>query len=361
MMMKAALTWLAIGTCLLAPGAEVHADVNTPDKSPTGSSIGTPRVVETEAAISILLGDQPVLTYHKSNTFPPAGIDQDYSRSGYIHPIYSPRGSIVTGHYAPDHPHQTGLFNAWVNTTFRGHTVDFWNRKANLGWVAHRKVNFVRSSPERAEFSVELDHVDISQPEGPVTVLHETWHVTVHAAVKPGFIIDLISTQRCATADPLIIHEYRYGGMAIRGCDEWFTNAAAAAAKQYTTAFETDPNAVPPGIDEMNHDFLTSEAKGRFDGNHSRPNWVDLHGVVDGQMSGIAIMNHDQNFRSPQTVRLNPSKPYFCFAPNVNGTFEIVPGKDFVSRYRLLIHDGPPRPAQLDRFWTQYQQEVAAN
>ena len=314
-------------------------------------------VNETDDTIAVHIGKKPVLVYNKTKTRVPEGIEEIFSRNGFIHPIYSPSGRVVTGHYPKDHPHQNGLFCAWVDTSFRGHHVDFWNRKKAEGRVSHHRVNFVRNSDDRAEFSVELAHEDVTDPKSPVAVLYETWHVTVHPSVDPGFMIDVVSTQRCATSDPLIINEYRYGGMAIRGCDQWFSESSGSAAKKYTKAVAKNPDAVPPSIDEMAHDFLTSESKGRFDGNHSRPNWVDLFGSVDGKMAGIAIFDNRQNLRSPQPVRLNPSKPYFCFAPNVIGTFKITPNESLVSKYRLLIHDGPPDPESLDRHWSQFNSE----
>jgi hypothetical protein len=336
----------------------VDPSLRAEDKPSATPTTRPPRVVESEDAISIHIGDRPVLQYNKTNTPLPAGIEPVYARSGYIHPIYSPSGAVVTGDYAADHPHQNGLFNAWVDTTFRGHHVDFWNKKKGLGRVSHEKVLSTLHHDDRAEFSVQLIHQDISQADVTVTVLREKWHVIVYPQTKAGYIIDIISTQTCATSDPLIVNEYHYGGMAIRGCDPWYSDTSAAAVKAYTKELKSNPDAEPPSIEVMNHDFLTSQSKSRFDGNHSRPNWVDLHGTVDGKMAGIAILNHNQNFRSPQPVRLNPSKPYFCFAPCVLGTFEIKPGDSYVAKYRLVIHDGPPALQELDKCWDQYNAET---
>ena len=54
------------------------------------------------------------------------------------------------------------------------------------------------------------------------------------------FLIDINSSQSCASLSPLKINKYHYGGMAIRGADEWFVN---------------EKNAQQPS------DFLTSEGK----------------------------------------------------------------------------------------------------
>ena len=46
--------------------------------------------------------------------------------------------------------------------------------------------------------------------------------------------------------------------------------------------------------------------------------------------------------------------PYLSFAPEFLGAFEIVPGQSYVSRYRLIAHDGPPDPKLIDRIWDDY-------
>ena len=90
------------------------------------------------------------------------------------------------------------------------------------------------------------------------------------------------------------------------------------------------------------------------DGNHTRPVWVEMHGLVDGSPAGIVVLSAPSNFRHPQPVRLHPSKPYFCFAPNVVGDFTIEPGRPYVSRYRLAVHDGPPDAQANDRLYADY-------
>tara|TARA_R110002049_G_scaffold27321_3_gene94402 strand:+ start:32956 stop:34050 length:1095 start_codon:yes stop_codon:yes gene_type:complete len=351
-LMALCCSWLLVGLAVSAGAA---------DESRGDLSAAAPHVSETDDAIVIKVGDRPVLQYNKSNTQPPDGIDPIYARSGYIHPIFSPSGTMVSGHYPADHPHQTGLFNAWVNATFRGHAVDFWNIKKGLGRVAHAKVLRVENHDDRAEFSAELVHEDIHDPQSVVTVLRERWDVVVREA-PIGFVIDITSTHRCATDDPLVINEYRYGGMAIRGSGEWYSDQAPGAAKQYAKAIENGEQTETPELQVMGHAFVTSESKDRYDGNHSRPNWIAMYGPSGGNLNGesngsnacIAILNHESNFRSPQPVRLHPSKPYGCFAPMVAGTFQIKPGEEYVCQYRLIIQDGLPDAKKLDRQWQRF-------
>jgi hypothetical protein len=66
------------------------------------------------------------------------------------------------------------------------------------------------------------------------------------------------------------------------------------------------------------------------------------------------LLDHPDNFRFPQPVRPHPSKPYFCFAPMVVDAFEIAPVHPYVSRYRLVVHDGMPVAVTIERLARDY-------
>lgn len=287
------------------------------------------RCLQTEGKLTVAIDGEPVLTYHTAVVAPPPQFDAAYRRSGHLHPVRTPSGRVVTDEFPVDHPHQHGIFSAWVKTTFEGRAVDFWNQLGQTGTVEHREVLHVESGPVFSSFTVRLAHVDLSAPGGKKDVLHENWTIRTYA-IKSGRLFELESVQRCVADSPLVLEEYHYGGHAVRGSAEW--------------------------LGQPEHDFLTSEGKTRQEGNHSRPNWVSMHGNVDGEMCGIAVCSHPDNFRGPQPVRLHPSKPYFVFTPPVLGRFEIAPGAELLSRYRFFTYDGPPQPERLQDVWENYAQ-----
>lgn len=286
-------------------------------------------------SLLIAVEDRPVLRYHHATLEPPPAIDPVYRRSGFIHPLVTPSGRTVTDDFAPDHAHQHGLFFAWVNTTFQGHRVDFWNQKDLTGRVRHTEIGETSSGPVSGGFQVHLLHEDITKPSTPVAVLNETWNVRAYR-IASVHIVDIESRQTCAGPEPLILNPYIYGGFGLRGNRAWFDPSAN----------DNDP---PSLVRNGQSDFLTSDGKRRQDGNHTRPRWVDLSGLVDGKQAGITVLNLPTNFRSPQPVRLHPNKPYFSISPVVVGKFAIEPGQPYVTRYRLVIHDGAPDPSELDR------------
>ena len=322
----------------IRPDGGVHAFV---DGKPLEHNGGT---LDPHKTGTLKVGDRPALTYQAAVAEPPAGIDSVYRRSGFIHPLQTPSGVAVTDDFAPDHAHQHGLFFAWVNTTFEGRHVDFWNQKERTGRVSQAspgKVyqNSIMGGPVFGELLVELLHEDLTAPGGPKPVLRDIWLVLVYD-IPGAFVIDFQSAQHIVD-EKLSINKYHYGGLGLRGNRQWFDPTASG---------ESPPDPTKSG----RSDFLTSEGKHRVDGNHTRSRWVDLSGQVDGQCAGLTILDNPSNFRFPQPVRLHPNKPYFSFAPSVEGDFAITRGHPYVSRYRHYLHDGPPVPEAIERVWHDY-------
>lgn len=291
------------------------------------------RCSETDAEIVLSHGDRTILRYRKQPSKQAAENDPIYTRTGYIHPLVTPGGLAVTGDYPADHPHQHALFQAWTKTRFEGREVNFWDQVRGKGRISYQETNDSVSGPVFGQFTVTHLHEDFSDPKNPKPVLEETWTVRAFAPHEDYFLVDIVSTQRCATESPLEIQRYHYGGMAIRGPDAWF---------------HPDKEVEPPGK------FLTSEGQGRIEGNHSRPRWVSMHGSLEGRDAGATVFSHPRNFRFPQWVRLHPNKPYFVFTPQVEEPFSLLPESEFVSRYRYVIQDSSPDPRQLERIWQDY-------
>ena len=279
------------------------------------------RIEESSERITMKRGEKTIFHYNKKPTAEAANHAAHYSRSGYIHPLFSPSGLVITGDYAEDHPHQHGLFFAWTKTTFEGRKPEFWNQKLESGRISYQKPLSKENGAKRCSFVVEHLFEDLTAPGGPKPVIKETWEVTGTDQGEEAFLFDIKSTQTLIGENPLTIEKYHYGGMAIRGTTQWLPENKESAA---------------PGI------IQTGKGLDREQGNHSRPDQVTMHGPIDNGHAGVTIINDPENFRSPQWVRLHPSKPYFVFAPMVDEAFQITKSKPYVSRFRYLVFDGPP-------------------
>lgn len=299
-----------------------------------------------DGKVQISVNDKSVLQYNIDEVFPPEGAPDYYRKSGFIHPIYSPGGKVLTEGFPEGHMHQHGLFFAWVKTLFEGRTPDFWNQHNQSGRVAHQTMHGTESGPVFASFTSTLSHTDITAPDGPEEVLEERWQVMVYA-LDDMFLFDLSSLHTCVADSPLIMPQYRYGGLGIRANSQWFEGEGAFKDQDI-------PNRQGVG----KGGFFTSEGLDRIDGNHTNPNWVLMDGRIDDAPVGLVAMGHPSNFRFPQPVRIHPSMPYFCFAPMVDGDFSIEPGEGYLSSYRFLVFDGDPDSKQIEQVWNDYSEPV---
>jgi len=262
-------------------------------------------------------------------SLPSPDIKPIFLRGGYIHPVYTPAGRIVTDDYPSDHYHHHGIWFAWTKTEFEGKHPDFWNVGAGTGRVDFEKVGRTWSGPVQAGFTSFQKYVALTAAT-PKIALNEEWEVRVYdlGADEDYFVFDIVATQECASSSPLILEEYRYGGMGVRGHRDWKDKAKVK--------------------------FLTSEGQTRDDGNATRARWCHIGGEVAGQLVGLAVLNHPSNFQAPTPLRIHPDDPYFNYAPSQLGQFRIEPGQKFFLRYRFVVADGPPDAKQLDRIWNDY-------
>ena len=281
--------------------------------------------------VKVSLAGRDVLRYQGGKgELPRPDIKTNYRRGGYLHPVFTPNGRIVTDDYPPNHLHHHGIWFPWTKTEFEDRHPDFWNMGDGTGTVEFESPGPAWSGAVEAGFESHHRFVDLSAPT-PKVALKETWEVAVYnvgQSDKPYRMFDLTSFQECASSAPLILPEYHYGGLGFRGNREWDGKGNAF--------------------------FLTSEGYDRADGHATRARWCHIGGLIGGQLAGIAILCHPDNFRAPQPVRIHPTEPFFCYAPSQMGRWGISPGHSYVSRYRFIVYDGPPDAAQIERLWNDY-------
>jgi hypothetical protein len=239
-----------------------------------------------------------------------------------IHPLYSPSGKILTDDFPAGHVHQHAIFNAWVNTQYKGEKVDFWNQHQGTGTVEHVDVLATNLGHLTASLRTKLSHISLKHGE----VLEEEWEITSYPT-EGYFLFDLYSEQINTSEDTLFIVEYHYGGMGIRGSKEW----NVVDSVNYTNDWK----------------ILTSEGKTNADANHTKASWVSAHGLVNGEKAGVTVFGFPENFRYPQTVRVHPTMPYWVYSPMFEGEFYIAPGEKYYNKVRYYVHDGEPDEAVL--------------
>jgi methane monooxygenase PmoA-like len=279
-------------------------------------------------------GNKRVLYYHTTEVMPPADSPSYYKRSGFIHPLYSPNGRILTDDFPAGHAHQHAIFSAWTNTTFKKDSIDFWNQHLKKGTVKHVEVMNVKQGPVCAQITAMLEYVSFAKG----VALQEQWTITVYPFTD-YFLFDIASEQYNPNDDTVYINKYHYGGQAFRGSKSW------------------NPD------DKVNYkehwNILTSEGIKDSMANHTHAKWVDASGKIQDLVAGVTVIGHPLNYRYPQTIRVHPTMPYWVFSPMVEAGFTINQRSYYNSFFRYYVHSGPPDKTVIDRMNNDYAEPPA--
>lgn len=294
--------------------------------------------VEKDDSVDFKVSGAPVATMiGKVTELPRKDIEPIFLRGGYLHPLFSPSGDVVTGDYPKDHLHHHGIWTAWTKAVFQDRKTDFWNMGKGLGKVDSKGIDFSWSGPVHAGMESENDFTDLTSGS-PMHALNELWTLKVFAipvGEKPYRLVELTSMQFAADGQKLELPEYHYGGLGIRGRDEW--------------------------NGKENAGFLTSEGVTDRDAANGKPaRWIAMFGETGKGKSTLAILGSPENFRTPQPVRVHPTEPFVCFAPQSAGDMAIRHGEDYISKYRFVTTDGEPDKELLDRLWNDYAEPPSA-
>jgi len=293
------------------------------------------QTIRKEEYLSIYAGSRPVLQYNHAPVSPPEGVDSSYTRSGFIHPVWSPSGDTLTRIQPPDHYHHYGIWNPWTRVNVEGREVDFWNLGDKKGTVRFNSYISTTGGPVYGGFRVLHDHIDLTAPNGGKVALNEEWDVRVWSPFQHWsgecWLWDLTSILSCATPEPLILEQYRYGGgIGFRATGSW-TN--------------------------VNSWIVTSEGKTREDGDATSARWCMVYGETGGGMSGILFMSHPQNREHPEPMRIWPvdnEDVFFEFCPIRHKEWEILPGKKQMLTYRMLVYTGTITTEVAERLWQDF-------
>jgi hypothetical protein len=276
-------------------------------------------------------GDREILRYQaEPGELPRKDIKEIFRRGGYIQALRSPSGKLVNDDFPPNHIHHHGIWSPWTKTEFEGRQPDFWNMGDGKGRVDFVSIGETWAKDGKVGFQAEHRFVDMTAKPEKVALL-ENWNLSVASDGKRN-IIDLTITQNCAAGSPLKLPEYHYGGLGFRGNRAW---DGAANCKFLTASGITDRNKV----------------------NTAREPWCWMGGKVDGETCGVTFLCHPSNFRAPQPIRVHHAEPFFCYAPQQGGAMEIVPGKPYIARYRIIVSDGEADPSASKKWAEEYAAE----
>lgn len=278
----------------------------------------------------------PVLNYQFNEALPPAGVDPLFRRSGFIHPLWSPSGEVLTRIQAPDHYHHYGIWGPWTKTHIQGREVDFWNLSKGEGTVRFAGFLSQIEGPVFSEFSALQEHVDFGAKGPDQVAINETLEVGVWNldSEKNVWLVDYTSILNCALDSGIILDAYRYGGgIGYRATEKWRKN---------------------------NCSVLTSEGNDRDNADGSNARWCIVEGESSCGRSGVLFMSHPSNRAFPEPMRVwskdanENGNLYFEFCPIRNQDWKLKKGNNYSQKYRLLVFDGAITKNEAEEYWTAF-------
>lgn len=287
-------------------------------------------------SIHFRFSDSLVMSYRYALMPVPEGVSQIYSRSGFVHPLKTPAGNLLSRIQPPDHYHHYGLWHPWTHTEYDGEEIDFWNLNKGQGTVIHRDIVGWSEGPLFTELTVLLDHV-IHPGRGERTVLKElrTYRIWAPSRSNDHYVLDVIYHMNPSTDKPLTIKEYRYEGFSLRGPQHW---------------------------SDDNVELLTSQGMNKSNGNGTRARWIKVHGP--GNQSGsstVIFMTNPANYNFPELIRIWPTgtnggkeNVYINFNPTQDRDWVLEPGQTYTLQYRVIMADRDYNAEELNVLWSLY-------
>ncbi|MDP4130404.1 MAG: PmoA family protein [Bacteroidota bacterium] len=293
------------------------------------------KLEDQDGALLITDEGKKVLQYNFKTVYPPEGVDTVFKRSGFIHPLWSPGGHVLTRINPPDHRHHVGIWNPWTAVSFEGKEVDFWNLIKKQGTVRFARFISKSEGPVYAGFKALQEHVVLNDPpvRAEKIALDEVWDIRVYSVGAKIWLWDFTSVLNCATPDSVILKEYRYGGFGFRATPDW---------------------------NNQNSRVITSAGKTRKDADATRARWCMIDGDVEGGHSGILFMDHPANYNFPEPMRVWPENMngggdvFFSFSPTRNMDWILMPDRQYVLKYRMLVYDGTISPELAEDTWKSF-------
>ncbi|MBN2245304.1 MAG: PmoA family protein [Candidatus Aminicenantes bacterium] len=264
--------------------------------------------------LTIKEGEHNILTYCYGDQLK-EGLDPKYTRSCYIHPLYSLDGKILTQDFPLDHLHHSGIFWTWPVVKTRGQETQTWH--VHLSSLRQYFKRWMKRENEGDNFILSVENVwKLSKKE---IVVNEKLTLIIHPADGPGRAIDLELILE-AIGGPLELKgtsegNKGYGGLCLRG------SPLLTGASMTTNSGQLQE-------DTTNDRFL----------------WADLS--TDTLGISIFVSPDHPDFPTTWLIRnsyagiLNPSWPGLELCV-------IHPGKPVCLRYCIYVHQGNVNSGQV--------------
>lgn len=287
--------------------------------------------------LSLLVNDKPILNYRYATTFPPDGINPIFQRSGFIHPLWSPGGEVLSRIQAPDHYHHYGIWGPWTVTHIDERHVDFWNLASGEGTVQFAGFLSEAEGAIFTGFKALQQHIDFGAKGPDQIAMNEILDVRAWNLGEGVWMIDYTTSLNSPLKNGILLDAYRYGGgIGFRATEKWKKD---------------------------NCTVLTSDNKTRIDADGSFARWCMVEGESDVEQgrSGILFLSHPSNRMHPEPMRVWPidanggrGDMYFEFVPIRHDEWKLEPKQNYTLKYRMIVFDGKMDASTAEMYWNSF-------
>lgn len=330
---------LAAGALALALTCSARAAGFTAEKSPTG--------------VTVRIDGQPFAEYVITEANKP-----------YLFPVYGPTGKLMTRSFPmkkvegeqTDHYHHRGIcfghqdingFDSWMErgsfTQVDRHSIDLVpddqltdKQKAALakmGTTRHVAFREIKADARQAVIVEENEFIGGDGKKSATEIRRITFHTEGDTR-----LIDW-DQEFSARDGEVTFGDRKDAGLSIRVPNSMAVDAKKGGRIITSTGF-TDKNAWG-----------------------KRAPWVDYNGPVDGEILGVAMLNHPSSFRHPttwhvRTYGLFTANPFGTLDKNdPNGPVTLQQGGKLVLRHRFVFHKGDEKAANIAAAYERYAAE----
>lgn len=247
-----------------------------------------------------------------------------------LYPVNTPSGVRAVDFAPGDHRHHRGVFLAWHATQCGAKRADFW------GWgemapttdrvISNHEVKLVEADAKHARLAIRNDWTVKGK-----TAIEEALAIEVKEQ-NGVFVIDMLF--ELVPRVDVTLNRTAFGGFCVKGRKEG-------------DAIYTDPDGE---VQLPNPHHLKPES------DWPAKSWYDFTiALNDGKTVGVTVIDHPRNPPSPW----HNLKPIAMLNPCIvaNGPVTLTTNQPLHLRYRLVIHDGPPPMAVIERLAAEFGEQ----
>jgi hypothetical protein len=283
---------------------------------------------KSQEGVEIMENGKKVLFYQVH----PKSVDGKYVRSGFIHPLYSLNEKILTDDMPPDHPYHRGIFWAWHQIILNGKNIaDGWT-------IEHISWNPIKMKVKKNEESVILQsqiiwNAEMDDNKKPMPIVREKTKIKVFRSTDQYRVVDF-DIHLYALKDNLQIggsdDPKGYGGFSLR-----------LKLPKDLTFISGNKKVIPEETPVL-----------------AGP-WMDFVGSFEGESlskSGVIVFGYPSAsvHKYPWILRNVTSMQNVPFPGR---TAIPLSRRGLRLTYRIIIHKGEMRNADIEKLYEQYIDE----